>query len=176
MRSPVLAILLALAVPVSGCLAGVGGSAGRFALYVSDAPDAIGDFRHLNATVQKVTITAADGKLSSYRPVGERFDLTQLADGNVSRVMDTELAAGNYTKIEIELANVTGVLLDGRDVPVKAPGSKVFVASPFEVATGATTHVVFDIQVIEKGNGEYQLQPNAKATGPRSKAPEKVVD
>lgn len=168
------AILPILALLAAGCLGG-DEDPGRFQLYVTDAPDAIGDFRHLNVTIQVVVVHSKEGGKAEYRPIGERFDLTRLVDGNVSQIIDAPLAPGNYTKVEIEFTEAKGVLVAGGEVPVKAPGNKVFVTSPFEVVANEPVHYVFDIQVHETGKGEYQFKPHANGSGPRKSGPERVV-
>lgn len=161
------AIPAALAV-LTAALAGCAGSDGKGTLniHVTDAPGAIGQFESLEVEVSSIVLKHKGGdgaeKTDSYTPDDRTFDLTRLTDGNVTAIFGGSVANGTYTRIEFEVAKATGVLKDGgRTVPVDAPKGSIFVNTQFTVGDGSEVHFVFDIHVVEKGNGGYSLQPNA---------------
>jgi hypothetical protein len=165
MRLPLLAMLLVLA--LAGC---TGAGTGTLTLHVTDKPDAIGDFSALDVIVEKIELTPKGGSAKSYSPATATFDLTKLTNGNVTTLFNGSVDAGNYTRMDIFVTSATGTLAsNGTSVDVKPPGGRIFVNTGFEVDSGQTTTFLFDIGVVEQGNGAYILQPNADGSGPRAK-------
>lgn len=167
MRLPLVLALALSATLLAGCASNSGASTGTLRLQVTDAPDAIGDFSALNVTVEKITLTAKDGKDKDYEPSNGTFDLTRLVNGNMTSLFAGKVDAGNYTKLTLHVKDAKGTLKSGgQSVDVKAPSGQLFVNGGFEVAEGKETSFVFDIQVHQQGNGGYIFQPNATGSGP----------
>jgi hypothetical protein len=96
---------------------------------------------------------------------GETVDLTQVVGEDATPVFDGELEPGTYTKVELHVADVKG-LVDGEEVAVKVPSEKLQITTPFEVTTEEPVEFVFDINVVKKGptNG-YNLLPVISESG-----------
>jgi hypothetical protein len=95
---------------------------------------------------------------------GESVDLTDVIGEKAIGVFDGELQTGRYTKIELYAASVEGIV-DGEEVDVKIPSEKLKIVKPFEVVAGETLSFVFDITVVKKGNGGYNLLPVISESG-----------
>lgn len=162
---PLLALAPALVLALlTGCTSSGNGT---LAVRATDAPDNLGDFSSLNVTVSSITLTKSDGGTKDYAPSAGTFDLTKLTSGNTTTLFSGAVDNGNYTKLTLHVGNGAGTLTSGAAQSVKAPGDQLFLTSPFEVASGKTTTFTFDIQVVKRGNGDYNFQPNADASGPR---------
>ncbi|MEF8771817.1 MAG: DUF4382 domain-containing protein [Halodesulfurarchaeum sp.] len=96
---------------------------------------------------------------------GETVDLTTVLGEDATPVFDGELEPGTYTKVELHVADVEGVV-DGEEVAVKVPSEKLQITNTFEVTTGEPVEFVFDINVVKKGptNG-YNLLPVISESG-----------
>lgn len=96
---------------------------------------------------------------------GETVDLTTVLGEDATPVFDGELEPGTYTKVELHVANVEGIV-DGEEVAVKVPSEKLQITTPFEVTTEEPVEFVFDINVVKKGptNG-YNLLPVISESG-----------
>lgn len=163
MRRAFVALAPLCALVLSGCAS----SSGSLALRVTDAADAIADFSSLTVTVDKITLTKSDGGAKDYAPASPTFDLTKVANANTTTLFSGAVDNGNYTKLTLHVSSANGVLASGgKTVSVKAPSDQLFLTSPFDVSTGKTTDFLFDVQVHQLGNGDYQLQPNAGHSGP----------
>lgn len=154
-----------LAVAIAGCTSA---DTGTFTLRVTDAPDNIGDFSYLNVTVTGITLTAKDDSKVELNASAPTFDLTKLTSGNTTTIFSDEVPVGNYTRLDLFFENASGVLAaDNSTVSVKAPSGRIFLNTAFEIAAGAETEFLFDVQVHKLGNDEYQFKPNADGSGPR---------
>ena len=91
-------------------------------------------------------------------------DLTEVVGNKAIGVLDGELEAGRYSKIELYAESVDGVV-NGESVDVKIPSQKLQLIKPFEVAAGESVDFVFDINVVRKGNGGYNLLPVISESG-----------
>ncbi|MHB8586836.1 MAG: DUF4382 domain-containing protein [Thermoplasmatota archaeon] len=148
-----------MALLIAGCMAS---STGTFTLHATDAPDDIGDFSSLTAHVSAILLTPQGGSAASYTPANSTFDLTKLTGSNTTTLFHGSVPTGTYSRIEISISNVTGVLkVTGTTVSVVAPSGTIFVQNTFNVSSGAETTFTFDIQVHKEGNGQYILKPNA---------------
>ena len=95
---------------------------------------------------------------------GATVDLTDVVGDRAIGVLDGELEAGRYSKIELYAESVDGVV-DGESVDVKIPSGKLQITKPFEVVAGDSVEFVFDINVVRKGNGGYNLLPVISESG-----------
>ncbi|QSG04601.1 DUF4382 domain-containing protein [Halapricum desulfuricans] len=96
---------------------------------------------------------------------GATVDLTQVVGDKATGVFEDDLPAGRYSKIELEAADVEGIV-DGESVSVKIPSGKLQIVKAFEVTPGETVEFVFDITVVKKGNsGGYNLLPVISESG-----------
>jgi len=91
-------------------------------------------------------------------------DLTQVVGEKAIGVLDGELEAGQYSKIELYVSDVEGIV-DGESVAVKVPSEKLQIQKPFEITSDGTVEFVFDINVVKKGNGGYNLLPVISESG-----------
>ncbi|MEF8973755.1 MAG: DUF4382 domain-containing protein, partial [Haloarcula sp.] len=87
---------------------------------------------------------------------GATVDLTEVVGDKAIGVLDGKLEAGRYSKIELYAESVDGIV-DGESVDVKIPSEKLQLTKPFEVVAGESVEFVFDINVVKKGNGGYNL-------------------
>lgn len=95
---------------------------------------------------------------------GATVDLTQVLGKKALGVFEGGLPAGRYTKIELYAANVDGIV-DGESADVKIPSGKLQIVKPFEIEAESTVSFVFDINVVKKGNGGYNLLPVISESG-----------
>ncbi|MFC7167273.1 DUF4382 domain-containing protein [Halospeciosus flavus] len=169
-------------VVLAGCAGGfVGNGAaktGTVQFYVSDEKNAIDQFEDLNVTVTKVAFRPADtGNETGNETANEsglvvrdindtRVDLTELQGANATLVGNASVPAGNYTGVFVHVENASGTLKEsGERVDVKVPSSKLHVNSQFEVGGGEEVEFVFDMTVVETGNGKYILKPVVSESG-----------
>lgn len=188
MKYKVAAVLLA-AIVASGCSTqstnpqtspDTNAGTGQFQLYISDQPAAIDSFDHLNVTVSQVRVfKASENETNSTNStnttneseagfetfnVSETVDLTQLQGDNASSVLEADLEAGNYSKMELEASSINAKV-DNNSVDVKLPSEKLQLTKSFEIAPNSTTEFVFDIQVVQRGNQGYILRPVISQSG-----------
>lgn len=167
-----LTALLAFVVIASGCTAGPSASTeetGNFELYVSDQPADISDFEYLNVTIGEARIFSenfSDSNDSSFRTfdVNRTVDLTQVVGDKREKILEDELEPGTYQKVELHTADILGVA-ENRSVDVKVPSEKLMITKEFEVVVNETTEFVFDINVVRKGQGGYNLLPVISESG-----------
>ena len=111
-------------------------------------------------------------------------DLTELVDKEVS-VLTTELDIGEYTKIELFVDEIVGMIPTPADYEyvneeepseeiqanVKVPSGKLMINIPFEIEAEETTEFLFDINVVKKGKDgiEYNLKPVIAKSGVKDK-------
>lgn len=91
-------------------------------------------------------------------------DLTQVVGERAIGVLDGKLATGTYSKIELYVSGIEGIV-DGETVPVKLPSNKLQIQKSFEVTADEPVEFVFDINVVKKGNGGYNLLPVISESG-----------
>lgn len=157
----------------------ISGERGVFQLYISDQPASIDNFQYLNVTLSEVRIypenseAANDTNSTNGSDAEEGFetfealatvDLTQLKGDNATSVLEGELEAGNYSKIELEASNVQAEI-DNSSVKVKLPSGKLQLTKSFTIAPNQTTEFIFDIQVVQRGTQGYILRPVISQSG-----------
>ena len=102
-------------------------------------------------------------------------DLTQVIGADAISVFEGDLAAGTYTKVELNVAEVEGIV-DGESVPVKVPSEKLQIVHNFTVGE-EPVQFVFDINVVKKGPNGYNLLPVISESGVAGKdVPVNVID
>lgn len=136
---------------------------GEFDLLVSDVPSDIGDFDSLVVEFSSARMFKG-GKPVEESLEGESVDLTELVGDKAVQIMSTELDAGTYTKIELHVSSVDG-MVNGESVEVTVPSNMLMITKNFEVVAGEETRFVFDINVIKKGQGGYNLLPVISQSG-----------
>ncbi len=96
---------------------------------------------------------------------GNTVDLTQVIGEDATPVFEGELDAGAYTKIELNVAEVAGIV-EGEEVDVKIPSEKLKITNNFAVTAEEPVEFVFDINVVKRGpkNG-YILTPVISESG-----------
>lgn len=172
-----------------------GTETGALTFYVSDEPNRIGDFEHLNVTVTKVglesTVTSNDGADENesesetdagaedenegadgngdwheYAIDNRTVDLTELQGANASALDVLEVPEGEYETVFIYVGETEGILTDGTEATVKLPSEKLQIQTPFTVEAGAEIDFVFDIAPHKAGkSGKYILKPVISQTG-----------
>jgi hypothetical protein len=97
---------------------------------------------------------------------GVTVDLTTVVGEKAVPIVELELEAGKYTKIELSVESVEATLLDGNAAVVKVPSNKLKIIKTFTVEVNSETKFVFDIQVVKKGQSdEYNLLPVVGKSG-----------
>lgn len=99
---------------------------------------------------------------------GATVDLTQVVGDKAVSVFEGELEAGTYSKVELHAAGIEGIV-DGERVDVKIPSGKLQIVHGFEIHPDEPVEFVFDIHVVKKGNGGYNLRPVVSGSGVNGK-------
>ncbi len=190
-----LLLFISLAVTLTGCIHGSdSGDSGTFELMVSDQPNAIHDFDHLNVTFSEARVFARGDDVndsnggfetrSSKRRVdavgahvndsnggfetidieGETVDLTTVVGDRATSIANISLEEGEYTKVELHVDS-TEATVDGESASVMVPSNKLMVTKNFTVEANETTSFVFDIRVVRRGDGAYNLLPVVSRSG-----------
>ncbi len=140
------------------------GNKGTLMMALGRSKDSIDDFDHLNVTFDRARIFQAvnNSTESNWTEVtldNVTVDLTNLSATNDTIVGNLSLDAGNYTKVELYVSKVLGIV-DGVEIDVKVPSGKLMIVGDFEVKANETTSFVFDIHVVQKGHrAMYNLTP-----------------
>jgi hypothetical protein len=142
---------------------------GNFVFLISDEVNAIADFSELNVTITGVTLnlTGDSAKSIEFTPSVATVNLVDLQGDLAREIWRGNIPDGEYSKVFIEVSEVTGVLkATGETVEVKLPSSKLQIAKSFMIGGGEVTSFVYDLTVIEAGNsGQYILKPQAGESG-----------
>ncbi len=166
-------ILVALVsvVAAAGCTGSPGdtpvGETGDFTLLVSDQPSAIADFQSLNVTFSEARLfraNASDGDHAEVELASPIVDLTKVTGKKAKEILQKELEAGEYTKIELHVSEVEGIS-EGQEVDVVVPSEKLMITKNFRVAPNEVTEFVFDIKVVRRGDQSYNLLPVISESG-----------
>jgi hypothetical protein len=105
------------------------------------------------------------GGWTEYEVDSRTFDLTELQGDRASKLSDLTIAAGEYNKVFVYVADVEGVV-DGETVNVKLPSQKLHLNKGFTVGENESVEFVYDITVHEAGNsGKYILKPVISQSG-----------
>jgi hypothetical protein len=142
---------------------------GNFVFLISDDVNAIDDFQSLNVSISKSGFQSGDeaGQWLEFDPEVKVVDLTLLQGDKAQEIWRGEVPEGQYTKVFIQVSNVSGVLkaTDG-PMSVKLPSGKLQISRPFEVTGGAVTDFVYDVTVVKAGeSGKYVIKPQVGQSG-----------
>lgn len=165
-------------------------NSGTVSFYVSDEPNDIDDFEHLNVTVTTVAFHRVDasaddatdadggddaddaddgdgdGEWLTYDAGNQTVDLTELQGKNASAVADFNVPNGTYTQVRLTVSEVNGTLADGSAQRVKLPSDRLKISERFTVGDGEEVDFVFDITVHRAGkSGKYILKPVVSESG-----------
>ncbi len=176
----VIAILGILALVASACAPGVplptpaptvSPAQANFRFLISDQPNDIGDFAHLNVTISSIGVQTASDNSSwlQFSPDIGTVDLTTLQGKNAQEIWSANVTPGQYNKVFIYVSEVEGILASpsaNGTANVKLPSGKLQISTPFTVSDNTTTSFVFDVTVIKAGNsGKYILKPQIADSG-----------
>jgi hypothetical protein len=182
-RQTLVTALVVAMVAIAGCGGSVApgddggsdGGEGTVNMYISDQPNAIGDFEHLNVTVTQIAVHRVDDNDTETNESGwieqdidnVTVDLTELQGANASQLGEIPAPNGSYDKTFIHIeSNITGELTDGSTTDVKLPSNKLQVNVNFTVGDGEEIDFVFDIGVHKAGgSGKYIIRPVVSESG-----------
>ena len=156
------------------------GNMGGFTLLISDKPADIADFSTLQVNLSHARVfkcnasNETDVNWTILDLNGTWVELTNLVGNKSLPVLNGTLEAGNYTKIELHLTETYG-LVNGTEADVKVPSGKLMITMNFTVVANETTMFVFDMHVVKKGNGGYNLRPVISESGVVGKDLDDVV-
>jgi hypothetical protein len=145
---------------------------GNFIFMVSDDVNAIEDFSTVNVTIEKVWLLHSGEQESwvEFTPSTQEFDLALLPGDTTQELWQGNIPLGEYTRVVIEVSQVTGVLeTTSETTEIKLPSNKLQVKKPFNVSADSITSFTFDLTVVKTGNiqdgGKYLLKPQAGESG-----------
>ncbi|UCD03613.1 MAG: DUF4382 domain-containing protein [Candidatus Woesearchaeota archaeon] len=149
---------------------GTGSPTGNFVLFISDKEADIGDFESLVVSFSKTRIfqSGESGGFEEFELSGTSVDLTQVVGEKAISVLNISLEEGSYTKIELYVSEVEGILngTNGTVADVEVPSDKLQIVREFEIKANETTKFVFDINIVKKGHrNEYNLLPVIAKSG-----------
>lgn len=141
------------------------GPTGELHLFVSDQPNAISEFDHLNVSFS----TARVFRTNSSGPTevqldGATVDLTRVTGVRAKQVMSSAVSAGEYTKVELEVSGIEASE-SSEQVDVSVPSGKLMITRNFTVPEDEVVDFVFDIMVVQRGNQGFNLRPVISQSG-----------
>ncbi len=134
---------------------------------IGKAKNDISDFDHLNVTFYKARVHQVhfmDNNTTVYNWTEVELDnvtvdLTNLSATNETIVGNLTLDAGNYTKIELFVSDVVGIV-GGDEVEIFVPSGKLKIVGDFNLTDNETASFTFDIDVVQRGKkAVYNLLP-----------------
>jgi hypothetical protein len=142
---------------------------GNFAFLISDEVNAIGDFQELDLSISKVILhlSGEEERRIEFRPEVQAVNLADLQGNRAQEIWRGDVPEGKYSKVFMEVSQVSGVLWDGgEEVEIKLPSGKLQISKPFEVDGSEVTSFVYDLTVVEAGqSGQYILKPQIDQSG-----------
>jgi len=145
---------------------------GNFIFMVSDDVNAIEDFSTVDVTIEKVWLlhTGDQEQWVEFTPTTQEFNLASLPGDATQVLWQGNVPLGEYTRVVIEVSQVTGVLkATGETIEIKLPSDKLQVKIPFNVGADSVTSFTFDLTVVNTGNAQdgakYLLKPQAGESG-----------
>jgi hypothetical protein len=106
-------------------------------------------------------------KRIEFEPEIQMVDLTGLQGNRAQEIWRGDIPDGEYTKVFLEVSQVSGVLWDSEEkVEIKLPSGKLQISKPFHVDSDEVTSFVYDLTVVEAGqSGQYILKPQIGQSG-----------
>ncbi len=148
-----------------GCSTTTSKEESNFRLLISDAPADIADFEYLNVTIDSMRLFDDEGGFEE-REIDATVDLTQLIGALSTEVLETEIAPGTYTKVELHVAGVDAQTVSGEEAYIEVPSEKLQINNTFVISEDEVTTFVFDINIVRKGQDqEYNLLPVISESG-----------
>lgn len=151
----ILAALLVLILP--GCSKTSDNGNGRLIVKVTDAPFPINLIESATVTITKVEIRKAGDGVSDGNPFmvlwegSKTFNLLELRNGVVEKLLDQEIPAGEYDLIRLYV-DEAGLKVKGENYSVKVPsgqqtGIKIFIDPGLIVEGGLTAELLLDFDL-----------------------------
>ena len=139
----------------------------NFRFLVSDAPNDISDFTSLIVTVDRVALLKTEGgsTLVTFTPEIKDFDLVKLPGDLTQQLWQGNVPLGQYTRAEIYVTKIVGILKDSQTAEVKLPSDRLLISIPFVVSADKVTSFTFDITANKTGQRKYILKPQAADSG-----------
>lgn len=142
---------------------------GNFVFLLSDEVNAISNFETVNVTISKVSLHlgGSEKKIIEFEPTIQTANLTALQGNRAQEIWRGNIPAGEYTKVFLEVSQVSGILLESREEAViKLPSNRLQISKPFKVESGEEAYFVYDLTVVEAGkSGQYILKPQIDQSG-----------
>lgn len=153
---------LAATATFAGCTGG--GTTGTLTTKVSDQPGDIQDFETLVLRITTIYPKPADGDRQTVDIEDAEVDLVELQGDQSQSIGSTDLEAGEYEFLQLEVGEVVEATLNGGgETNVTTPGeAPLKFNTSFEIREGETTTFVADFTPVKRGqSGGYLLQPVA---------------
>ncbi len=149
---------------------------GNFVFLISDDVNAIGDFESVNVAISKIGLLP-DGESDQWielEPEVKKVDLTLVLGDKTQEIWRGSVPEGQYSKVFIHVANVSGVLKEtGQTVDIKLPSQKLHIQKLFQISADAVTSFTYDLTVVAAGNSQsgikYILRPQIDQSGAEHK-------
>lgn len=162
-------IAAASTLPLAGC---TGSSTGTLATHVSDQPGDIGDFESCIVTVSEVRIKPVEGDAITKSVDDVEADLVKLQGDKQQLIDESELEAGEFTYVHLNISSVDATLENGDEANVDTAGNaglkfETFTvdgeqSDTFEIRSEETTSFTADFMPVKQGqSGGYVLKPVA---------------
>ncbi|KAB1193752.1 DUF4382 domain-containing protein [Haloferax sp. MBLA0076] len=150
-------------VGIAGCMGTASAKTGTLSTRVSDRPGDIDDFESCFVTLSTIRIKPADSEVKELDAGDTEVDLVDLQGDASALVADTEVEAGDYEYLQLDVSDTDATLTDGSDATVEVPGSAPLkFEQSFEVRADETTTFTADFTPVQTGNaGKYVIQPVA---------------
>ncbi|MCX6259369.1 MAG: DUF4382 domain-containing protein [Bacteroidia bacterium] len=158
MKKSLFTIFAVLVMLFTGCNKTPDGGNGRLIVKVTDAPFPVNFVESATVTITKVEIRRAGDGISDSNPFsviweGSReFNLLELRNGLVAKLLDLEIPSGEYDLIRLYV-DVAGLKVkDGESYSVKVPsgqqtGIKIFIRPDLVVDGGLTSELLLDFDL-----------------------------
>jgi len=158
MKKSLLSILAVLVMLFTGCNKTPDGGNGRLIIKVTDAPFPVNFIESATVTITKVEIRKAGDGISDSNPFSviwegsSEFNLLELRNGLVAKLLDLEIPFGEYDLIRLYVDEAGLKIKDGESYSVKVPsgqqtGIKLFIDPGLIVEGGLTEELLLDFDL-----------------------------
>lgn len=171
MKTSILALSLIAVIFLSGCVGTDDSCADdsctvsapkNFRLLVSDEEAVISEFDSVTVTITDAVIKPKSGEQIT-QTIGKEVDLSKLQGELTYPIVNADLALGEYEWIKLSVSKIEATK-NGTAVEIKLPGEELKIMKGFTISN-ETTNFIFDISLVAKGNGEYNLKPVISESG-----------